>query len=111
MANLLYPLDMSSLARPEIDAKFREQVIALQKQMGAPATGTLTLDEFGRLAQAARDMDDRSVGTGIIKKLLLRTEISCRQRGPGAPTISPTRLLHPSTLVGLSVNELPANAS
>ena len=28
MANLLYPIDMSSLARPETDAKFREQVIA-----------------------------------------------------------------------------------
>src|SRR6516162_7456771 len=57
MANLLYPVDMSSLARPETDAKFREQVMALQKQMGVPATGILTQDEFGRLAQAARDMD------------------------------------------------------
>jgi hypothetical protein len=34
MANLLYPVDMSSFARPETDAKFREQIIALQKQMG-----------------------------------------------------------------------------
>jgi hypothetical protein len=72
MANLLYPVDMSSLARPETDAKFREQVIALQKQMGVPATGTLTLDEFGRLAEAARDIDDRSVGTGIIKKTIVK---------------------------------------
>jgi hypothetical protein len=72
MANLLYPVDMSSLARPETDAKFREQVIALQKQMGLPATGTLTLDEFGRLAEAARDIDDRSVGTGIIKKTVVK---------------------------------------
>jgi hypothetical protein len=111
MANLLYPVDMSSLARPETDAKFREPVIALQKQMGLPATGTLTLDEFGRLAEAARDIDDRSVGTGIIKKLSLRTETSHRQREPVAPTISPTRLLHPSTLVGFSVSGIPAHAS
>jgi hypothetical protein len=111
MANLLYPVDMSSFARPETDAKFREQVIAAQKQMGVPTTGTLTLDEFGRLAEAARDIDDRSVGTGIIKKLLLMTESSRRLRESGAPTISPTDLLHPSTLVGLSVSEFPALVS
>src|SRR5262249_22257751 len=99
MANLLYPVDVTSFARPENDARFREQVIALQKQMGAPATGTLTLDEFGRLAEAARDIDDHSVGTGIIKKLLLRTEISCRLREWAAPTISPIHSRHPSTLV------------
>jgi len=34
MATLLYPVDMGSFARPEKDAKFREQVIALQKQFG-----------------------------------------------------------------------------
>jgi len=72
MANLLYPVDMGSFARPETDTKFREQIMALQKQMGAPATGTLTLDEFGRLAEAARDIDDRSVGTGIIKKTVVK---------------------------------------
>lgn len=72
MANLLYPVDMGSFARPETDAKFREQIIALQKQMEAPATGILTLDEFGRLAEAARDIDDRSVGTGIIKKTVVK---------------------------------------
>jgi hypothetical protein len=72
MANLLYPVDMGSFARPETDAKFREEIIALQKQMGAPATGILTLDEFGRLAEAARDIDDRSVGTGIIKKTVVK---------------------------------------
>ena len=56
MPNLLYPVDMTSFVRPEKDVKFREQVIILQKQMGAPATGTLTLDQFNRLAEAARDM-------------------------------------------------------
>src|SRR5215471_5485138 len=67
MANLLYPVDMGSFTRPETDAKFREQVIALQKRMGTPATGILTLDEFGRLAEAARDMDDRPVATTMKK--------------------------------------------
>jgi len=110
MANLLYPADMGSFARPETDAKFREQVIALQKQMGAPATGTLTLDEFGRLVEAARDIDARPIAA-TMKKMLLRTEISCRQREPEAPTISPTHLLHPPTLVGFSVSEVPAPAS
>ena len=110
MATLLYPVDMGSFARPEKDAKFREQVIALQKQMGAPATGALTIDQFTRLAEAARDIDNRPIGPGI-KKLLLRTEISCWQREPGAPTIPPTHLLHPSTLVGFSVGEFPAHAS
>ena len=75
MANLLYPVDVASFARPENDAKFREQVIALQKQMGAPATGTLTLEEFGRLAEAARDIDDRPIGPAIgsgVKKSVVK---------------------------------------
>ena len=63
MANLLYPVDMASFVRPEQDVKFREQIIALQKQMGAPPTGTLTSDQFDRLAEAARDIDDRPIGT------------------------------------------------
>jgi hypothetical protein len=70
MANLLYPVDMGSFARPETDAKFREQIIALQKQMGAPATGILTLDEFGRLAEAARDIDDRPIGITMKKTVV-----------------------------------------
>jgi hypothetical protein len=102
MANLLYPVDMSSLARPETDAKFREQVIALQKQMGLPATGTLTLDEFGRLAEAARDIDDRSVGTGIIKKTIVKDGDFASATGSGgtddianplAPPINISRIL------------------
>jgi hypothetical protein len=70
MANLLYPVDMGSFARPETDAKFREQIMALQKQMGAPATGTLTLDEFGRLVEAARDIDDWPVSTTMKKAVV-----------------------------------------
>ena len=67
MANLLYPVDLTSFVRPEKDEKFRQQIIVLQKQMGEPATGTLTVDEFSRLADAARDIDDRVVGTGFPK--------------------------------------------
>jgi hypothetical protein len=63
MANLLYPVDMASFVRPEKDVKFREQIITLQRQMGVPATGALTFDQFVRLADAARDIDDRAVGT------------------------------------------------
>ena len=70
MATLLYPVDMGSFARPEKDAKFREQVIALQKQFGAPATGALTIDQFTRLAEAARDIDDRPIGNGIKKTVV-----------------------------------------
>jgi hypothetical protein len=71
MANLLYPVDMTSFARPEKDVKFREQLMVLQKQMGAPATGDLTLDQFIRLRKAARDIDDRPIGTSL--KLVGRT--------------------------------------
>jgi hypothetical protein len=62
MANLLYPVDMTSFVRPEKDEKFRQQVIALQKQMGEPAIGTLTSGQFDRLATAAHDVDDRPIG-------------------------------------------------
>src|ERR1700693_3428571 len=46
MANLLYSVDMSSFAGPDKDAKFRELIMALQKQMGAATTGILTFDQF-----------------------------------------------------------------
>ena len=41
MANLLYPVDLTSFVRPEKDPKLRELIIALQKQMGEsrPAAG------------------------------------------------------------------------
>jgi hypothetical protein len=59
---LLYPVDMASFVRPEKDVKFREQIIALQKQMGVPATGTLTFNQYDQLGKAARDIDDRAIG-------------------------------------------------
>jgi hypothetical protein len=71
MANLLYPVDMSSFARPENDEKFREQIIALQRQMGVPATGTLTSLQYHQLAEAARDIDDRRIG-GLWPKTVRR---------------------------------------
>jgi hypothetical protein len=57
MANLLYPVDMSSFAGPDKDAKFRDLIMALQKQLGARATGILTFDQFDRLEEASRDID------------------------------------------------------
>lgn len=61
MATLLYPVDMSSFVRPENDAKFRDVIVLLQRQMGTQSTGILTSGEYRRLAQAARDLDDRSI--------------------------------------------------
>src|ERR1700733_3155000 len=62
MAKLLYPVDLASFERPEADRKFRDAIMMLQTQMGTPATGSLTSDEFDRLALAARDIDDYLVG-------------------------------------------------
>jgi hypothetical protein len=57
MATLLYPVDISSFMRPEKDAKFRELIVALQRQMGAPVTGIMTSGEYDRLEQAAHDLN------------------------------------------------------
>ena len=57
MADLLYPVDLSVLDRPEKDSRFRQQIMALQKQMGVPATGLLTIEQFGRLEKAARELE------------------------------------------------------
>ena len=62
MATLLYPVDMSSFARPETDQKFRDLIMVLQKQLGVPVTGILTSDQFDRLAQATRDIDSPVIG-------------------------------------------------
>jgi hypothetical protein len=57
MAALLYPVDLSSFARPEKDPKFSALVVALQKQMGETPTGILTFGQFDKLHEAARDLD------------------------------------------------------
>lgn len=67
MANLFYPVDMSSFVRPERDVKFRELVMALQKQMGEPATGSLTSGQFDRLSGAANDINDGPLGLAQAK--------------------------------------------
>lgn len=62
MASLLYPVDMASFERPETDKRFRDAIMMLQAQMGTATTGNLTSDEFDRLAQAARDIEEYPVG-------------------------------------------------
>src|SRR5262245_47922978 len=60
VANLLYPVDMSSLAPPDKDPKFRD-LIAMQQQMGDPPTGVLTTDQFSRLSQASHNVDRKLI--------------------------------------------------
>jgi hypothetical protein len=62
MANLLYPVDMSSFSKPDNDPKFRDLIMALQQQMGVSPTGILTMDQFKRLEIASRNVDRQFVG-------------------------------------------------
>jgi hypothetical protein len=62
MANLLYPVDMSSFTTPDDDPKFRDLIVVLQQQMGVPPTGILTMDQFNRLDKAAHSIDEIFVG-------------------------------------------------
>ena len=62
MANLLYPVDMSSLSRPNNDTKFRDLIMVLQQQMGNSPTGILTIDQFDRLEKASRNIDGDLIG-------------------------------------------------
>jgi hypothetical protein len=57
MANLLYPVNLSSFSAPDNDKQFSDLIKQLQKQMGVPDTGILTSDQFSRLAEASRDID------------------------------------------------------
>jgi hypothetical protein len=50
MANLLYPVDMASLAPPDKDPKFHDLIAVLQQQMGDLPTGVLTTDQSFRLS-------------------------------------------------------------
>jgi hypothetical protein len=61
IAGLLYPVDMTSLVRPEKDAKLRELIVTLQKQMGEATTGVLTYGQFSKLQDAARAIDERPI--------------------------------------------------
>lgn len=93
MANLLYPVDLTLFVRPEKDEKFREQIITLQKQMGEPATGTLTSHQFGRLAEAAHDIDADGIGTHPPIKIVSRGDngefVSATGTGTGDDVASP----------------------
>jgi hypothetical protein len=84
MANLLYPVDMSSFAGPDKDTKFRDLIMVLQKQMGAPATGILTSDQFDRLAEASRDIDDRPMMLPLKKYVLMTKDAVLVAVGTGA---------------------------
>ena len=61
---------------------FASRLSRCKKQMGVPATGTLTLDEFRRLAEAARDIDDRPIGT-TMKKSVVKDGDSVSATGTG----------------------------
>jgi len=76
----------------------------------APATGNLTLDEFGRLAEAARDIDDRTIGT-TMKKTVVKDEDVVSATGTGGADDIANPLAPPSTLVEFAVSEVPAHAS
>jgi hypothetical protein len=67
MAALLYPVDLSSFARPEKDQKFSALVMALQKQMGEAPTGILTSAQFDKLYEAARDLGEMRFGLAPYK--------------------------------------------
>jgi hypothetical protein len=62
MANLLYPVNLSAFDRPEKDHPFLDLIKLLQKQMGVPITGVLTLKQFNTLADASDHINDRHVG-------------------------------------------------
>jgi len=84
MANLLYPVDMSSFATPDQDGKFRNLIMVLQKQMGAPATGVLTSAQFDRLAEASHDIDDRPVMLPLKKYVFMTKDEVLLAVGTGA---------------------------
>jgi hypothetical protein len=88
MANLLYPVDMSSLDGPDKDTKFRELIIVLQQQMGVPPTGVLTTEQFFRLQEASRYVDDDFIGLPG-KQVFMVTEDGVAAFGTGTTDASP----------------------
>jgi len=90
MANLLYPVDMSSFDRPDKDTKFRDLIIVLQQQMGVPPTGVLTTEQFFRLQEASRYVDGDFVGLPG-KQVFMVTEDGVSASGTGTTDASPCR--------------------
>jgi hypothetical protein len=87
MANLLYPVDLSSLSGPDKDKKFRDLIIVLQQQMGVDPTGILTTDQFNRLAEASRNIDGDLIG--LPGKRVFRTKDGVSAFGTGTTDASP----------------------
>ena len=88
MANLLYPVDMSSLDGPDKDTKFRDLIIVLQQQMGVAPTGILTTDQFNRLAEASRNIDGDFIGLPG-KQVFMVTKDFVSAFGTGTTDASP----------------------
>jgi len=67
MARLLWPVDVGVLKPPGDDPKFREQIKALQVQMGASPTGILTVSQEAMLMRAAGVLLERRISGGMKK--------------------------------------------
>jgi len=67
MARLLWPVDLGVLKPPADDQKFRDQIKALQSQMGVPATGNLTFGQEKILMRAAEFLFEHRVYGGAQK--------------------------------------------
>jgi hypothetical protein len=71
MASLLYPVDMSSLNGPDKDAKFRDLITVLQRQMGVLPTGVLTTEQFLKLQAVSRYVGGDFVGLDGTKSVFV----------------------------------------
>ena len=73
MAKLLWPVDLGVLKSPANDLKFRDQIKALQAQMGVRATGNLTYTQDTMLSNAAAMFYERRAHGGM-QKIFFRNE-------------------------------------
>lgn len=87
MANLLYPVDLSSLSGPDKDTTFRDLIIVLQQQMDVAPTGILTTDQFNRLAEASHNIDGDLIG--LPGKKIFATKDGVSAFGTGTTDASP----------------------
>src|SRR2546430_2137078 len=74
MAQLLYPVDLTKFDAPARDPQFLALVKELQKQMRVQATGILTEDQYRRLSDAARRIDDVMIGLPPYKQVFINEE-------------------------------------
>jgi|SRR5438034_3337142 len=73
MAKLLWPVDLGVLKSPVNDPKFRDQIKALQAQMGVQVTGNLTFTQDVMLSNAAAMFYERRAHGGM-QKIFFRNE-------------------------------------